>query len=49
MPREVHSDQVKRDAVAMYEVHSDVSLKAAVKELGTDLGSRGVVRGASAS
>jgi len=26
----------------MYEAHSDVSLKAAVKELGTDLGSRGV-------
>ena len=42
MPREAYSDQVKRDAVAMYEDHSHVSLKAAVKELGTDLGSRGV-------
>ena len=42
MPREVYSDQIKRDAVAMYEDHSHVSLKAAVKELGTDLGSRGV-------
>ena len=42
MPREAYSDQFKRDAVAMYEDHSHVSLKAAVKELGTDLGSRGV-------
>lgn len=42
MPREAYSDQVKRDVVAMYEDHSHVSLKAAVKELGTDLGSRGV-------
>ena len=42
MPREAYSDQVKRDAVAMYEDHSHVSLKVAVKELGTDLGSRGI-------
>ncbi len=42
MPREAYSDQVKRDVVAMYEDHSHVSLKAAVKELGTALGSRGV-------
>ena len=42
MPREAYSDQVKRDAVAMDENHSHVLLKAAVKELGTDLGSRGV-------
>ena len=42
MPREAYSDQFKRDAVAMYEDHSRVSLKVAVKELGTELGSRGV-------
>ena len=41
MLREAYSNQVKRDAVAIYEDHSHVSLKAAVKELGTDLGSRG--------
>ena len=50
MPREAYSDQVKRDAVAMYEDHSHVSLKAAVKELGGPTSvAEGLVGRASAS
>ena len=34
MPRKVHSDQFKRDAVAMYENNPDVSLKVVSEDLG---------------
>ena len=49
MPREAYSDQVKCDAVAMYEGHSHVSLKAAVKELGPTSVAEGLAGRASAS